>query len=128
MVDPMNITPALSDAVSRALDLTGYTWEEVARRGGPSSTTMTGIVKGEVKPISVATCRKLDAAFDWPLGTARSLVDPGYQPPQAVEAPEGFTRVARTLTEEQRAEIDKRLEQIRQEMHELRAFIHGQLD
>lgn len=123
----MTITPELAEAVRRAVELTGYTWEEVAHRGGPSSTTMTGIVKGEPKPITPATCRKLDAAFDWPIGTARTLVDPTYDPPRVTEAAGGQPRTVRDLTDEQRAEIEARFEVIKQEMHDLRAFIQDQL-
>jgi hypothetical protein len=114
MVTDMTITPALTERVRAAVDATGWTWKEVQDHGGPSSTTMTDIVAGRYdKPISVKTCRKLDAAFRWALGTARSLVDPDYTPPATTEAPQGVEAVPTDLTPEVRARLEVAMEAAR---------------
>lgn len=93
MVADMEITQSLVDRVRTALDATGWTWEQVKGRGGPSSTTMTALRAGRVgQPITAATLRKLDAAFGWSAGTARSLVDPTFSPELVdIETVSGYT-------------------------------------
>jgi hypothetical protein len=111
MVTDMRITPALTERVRAAVDATGWTWKEVQDHGGPSSTTMTDVVGGRHdKPISAQTCRKLDTAFGWPIGTARALCDPDYQPPTVTSAPAWVVGQSVTLTEGERSAIEAAFE------------------
>lgn len=58
----------------------GLTQLDLAKRGGPSNTTLTKIENGEEPPPSPSTLRKLDAGFGWPQGTARRVLHEGIEP------------------------------------------------
>lgn len=75
MTDMYPTTPELFDAVAAAIDATGWTWQEVKERGGPSSTTMTRLRARTLERIEMRTLRKLDTSHEWPLGVSRRLVD-----------------------------------------------------
>lgn len=47
----------------------------VADAGGPSDTTLSKLENGAVKVVAAATLRRLDAALQWPAGTARAIYE-----------------------------------------------------
>ncbi|MGW5387139.1 helix-turn-helix domain-containing protein [Nocardia sp. NPDC003963] len=63
----------------------GYTQQDVARAGGPSDTTQTGIELGTATGVSAATLRKLDMALRWQPGSAKTVMDGGA--PAALDEP-----------------------------------------
>jgi hypothetical protein len=72
---------------------------------------MTDVHAGRYdKPISERTCRKLDTAFTWPIGTARSLCDPDYQPPAVTTTTVGKVGPSVALSEADRAGIEAAFE------------------
>lgn len=57
-------TPALAEAVRAAMG--ALTYEEVQALGGPSSPTLTKILRGDGDSISRASARALERALGWP--------------------------------------------------------------
>lgn len=73
MVARMEITatPALAAAVADAMG--PLTHDEIYDKGGPTSPTMTKILRGEGEPISGGTARKLEIALGWPRGRVAAI-------------------------------------------------------
>lgn len=113
----------MRDAVIARMEELGLTQQDVAASGGPSTSTLTLIAKGEWDPgrLAATSLRKLDAGLQWTPGTARRIwhgdppaaqptTAPTVRPPSQTgdyaEAPGERRQV--TLTEEQLEAIVRR--------------------
>jgi transcriptional regulator with XRE-family HTH domain len=72
--------PALGRAVLKRREELGLTQAQVAERGGPSDTTLTGLESGTASSVSPMTLRKLDTGLQWGQGTARQILAEGRMP------------------------------------------------
>lgn len=80
-------TAHFAATVRRALAESGRTQDEIAKRGGPSDTTLRRIMDGvDEVGISSITLRKLDAGFGWSPGSAARILS--GESTTAVEASE----------------------------------------
>lgn len=85
---------ALAEAYGAWLDANGWTREQVAAMGGPSTSTTTTIRTSD-DSLSRQTMIKIDTVMGWPPGTAgrvsRGLMEPpepgGAAPGETVSAP-----------------------------------------
>lgn len=64
----------------------GLQQEEMRDRGGPSSTTMSGLERGVIPDPSRSTLRKLDAGLRWVAGSAKTTLDGGDPKPLPPDA------------------------------------------
>lgn len=75
----------------------GLTQEEVAERGGPSTTTQTGIERADTPTPSPSTLKKLDKGLGWITGSARALLYQGAEPREVPSSDLGDTSPLRSL-------------------------------
>jgi hypothetical protein len=62
--------------VARRLAMLRITRGELARRGGPSRSTLNKAITG-ARPLSAATLMRLDASLGWAPGSAAAILDGG---------------------------------------------------
>ncbi|GFG83350.1 hypothetical protein [Mycolicibacter algericus] len=74
-------TERFGGIISDAFAALGVTQVELQKLGGPSDTTLRRIMEGHDVGISVRTLNGLDAAFDWPTGTAARVLAGADPPP-----------------------------------------------
>lgn len=67
------LNQALAEKVSRHMHASGLSQIDVAGRGGPSTTTLTKITKGEGS-ISSRVLRQLDQGLGWAEGTSAQVL------------------------------------------------------
>lgn len=68
---PIYATADLAEKIRRAMR--DRTHDDIRDSGGPSSPTLTKILKGEGEPISLSTAKRLDQALGWPAGTTAAM-------------------------------------------------------
>jgi transcriptional regulator with XRE-family HTH domain len=71
----------LGRIVKARRDQLGLSQREVADQGGPSDSTQTVIERGDVRPVSQLTLKKLDAALRWEPGSAKAILGGGDATP-----------------------------------------------
>lgn len=77
----MSITATrhLAKRVGKELLDRDLTHDDVKDAGGPSSPTLTKMLRGDGSSISGATARRLEKVFNWPRGTVAAIAD-GKEP------------------------------------------------
>jgi hypothetical protein len=76
---PESGVPRLDYFVARRLGMLRISRGELARRGGPSRSTLNKAITG-ARPLSAATLMRLDASLGWAPGSAAEILAGGIPP------------------------------------------------
>lgn len=96
------------DIVMGRIEHLGLTSDQIARSGGPSTTTMSKIRKADPTPPRGDTYGKLDEALRWKKGSARRVARFGGDP---IELPAGL-ELEEALAEVESAGLSERTRQM----------------